>query len=51
MYRPVQPMRHINLHVRRVGSVNGRHPLLFRDYLRAHPLTASDYGQTKVALG
>ena len=50
MYRPGPGTRRINLHVRRAGSPNGRYALLFRDYLRAHPLAAAAYGQAKVAL-
>ncbi|HEX8228975.1 MAG TPA: GrpB family protein [Chloroflexia bacterium] len=50
MYRPVADMRRINLHVRRAGSANGRYALLFRDYMRAHPLAAAAYGQAKLAL-
>ncbi|MGA7729730.1 MAG: GrpB family protein [Chloroflexia bacterium] len=50
MYRPSPGGRPINLHVRRAGSANGRYALLFRDYLRAHPLAAGAYGQAKRAL-
>lgn len=50
MYRPLPGGRSINLHVRRAGSQNGRYALLFRDYLRAHPLAALAYGQAKLAL-
>ena len=50
MYRPSPGGRTINLHVRRAGSANGRYALLFRDYLRAHPLAAGAYGQAKRAL-
>jgi GrpB-like predicted nucleotidyltransferase (UPF0157 family) len=32
--------RRTNLHVRVVGNPNQRYPLLFRDYLRAHPNSA-----------
>jgi len=42
--------RPINLHVRRAGSANGRYALLFRDYLRAHPLASGAYAQVKMAL-
>jgi GrpB-like predicted nucleotidyltransferase (UPF0157 family) len=45
-YQP--PDAHI--HVRRAGSANGRYALLFRDYLRAHPLAAAAYAQAKQAL-
>lgn len=50
MYRPAPGGRSINLHVRRAGSANGRYALLFRDYLRAHPLASEAYGQVKRAL-
>ena len=49
-YRPPADMRPTHLHVRRAGSANGRYPLLFRDYLRAHPLAADAYAQVKQAL-
>ncbi len=42
--------RPINLHVRPVGRPNQRYPLLFRDYLRAHPQAAQTYAQIKQAL-
>src|SRR5262249_55120795 len=38
------------VHVRRTGSPNGRYALLFRAYLRAHPLAAAAYAQVKRAL-
>jgi GrpB-like predicted nucleotidyltransferase (UPF0157 family) len=50
MYRPLPGARPANVHVRRAGSGTGRYALLFRDYLRAHPLAAAAYGQAKVAL-
>lgn len=40
-YRPV------NVHVRVVGQANQRYPLLFRDYLRAHPHSAQAYATLK----
>jgi GrpB-like predicted nucleotidyltransferase (UPF0157 family) len=39
--------RRANVHVRRAGSANERYALLFRDYLRAHPLVAQAYGELK----
>ncbi|MFN8499292.1 MAG: GrpB family protein [Anaerolineae bacterium] len=42
--------RRVNLHVRVAGRANQRYPLLFRDYLRAHPPIAAAYAQTKLAL-
>jgi GrpB-like predicted nucleotidyltransferase (UPF0157 family) len=52
MYRPLPGpgVRPTNVHVRRAGSANGRYALLFRDYLRAHPLASGAYAQAKVAL-
>lgn len=50
MYRPPTEMRPTHLHVRRAGSANGRYALLFRDYLRTHPLAAAAYAQVKLAL-
>ena len=32
--------RRVNVHVRVVGQANQRYPLLFRDFLRAHPHSA-----------
>jgi GrpB-like predicted nucleotidyltransferase (UPF0157 family) len=49
-YRPPPGTRRVNCHVRRAGSANGRYALLFRDYLRAHPLATAAYGQAKQAL-
>jgi GrpB-like predicted nucleotidyltransferase (UPF0157 family) len=39
--------RRVNVHVRVVGQANQRYPLLFRDYLRAHPRSAQAYGTLK----
>jgi GrpB-like predicted nucleotidyltransferase (UPF0157 family) len=36
-----------NIHVRVQGRLNQRYPLLFRDYLRCHPSTASAYEELK----
>ncbi len=49
-YQPPPGNRLTNVHVRRAGSANGRYALLFRDYLRAHPLAAAAYAQAKLAL-
>jgi GrpB-like predicted nucleotidyltransferase (UPF0157 family) len=49
-YQPEGDVRPIHVHVRRAGSANGRYALLFRDYLRAHPLAAAAYAQVKAAL-
>jgi len=42
--------RRINLHVREHGRPNQRYPLLFRDFLIAHPPMAAAYGELKVRL-
>lgn len=42
--------RAVNLHVREAGRPNQRYPLLFRDYLRAHPQSAAAYAALKRAL-
>ena len=39
--------RSVNVHVRVVGQPNQRYPLLFRDYLRAHPPSAQAYATLK----
>ena len=39
-----------NIHVRVVGRPNQRYPLLFRDYLRAHPDAARAYEELKRGL-
>ena len=39
--------RQVNLHVRVIGRANQRYPLLFRDYLRAHPDSAQAYATLK----
>ena len=49
-YQPPSDVRNTHVHVRRAGNPNGRYALLFRDYLRAHPLAAAAYAQAKVAL-
>lgn len=48
--RPPANARAMNLHVRGAGRPNQRYPLLFRDYLRAHPLASAAYAQIKFAL-
>ena len=50
LYTPALDTRPCHVHVRRAGSPNGRYALLFRDYLRAHPLAALAYARAKVAL-
>lgn len=39
--------RRTHTHVRVLGRANQRYPLLFRDYLRAHPATAEAYARLK----
>lgn len=50
VFKPPMSDRPVNLHVRLEGRANQRYPILFRDYLRAHPLIAQAYAQTKMAL-
>ena len=49
-FKPSVPGREVNVHVRLQGRANQRYPILFRDYLRAHPAMAEAYGQVKMAL-
>jgi GrpB-like predicted nucleotidyltransferase (UPF0157 family) len=49
-FRPPAGQRRTNLHVRVAGRPNQRYPLLFRDYLRAHPAAAEAYGLIKQQL-
>lgn len=44
---PPPGRRRTNTHVRVQGRANQRYPLLFRDYLRAHPRTAEAYAELK----
>jgi GrpB-like predicted nucleotidyltransferase (UPF0157 family) len=46
-FRPPPGQRPANLHVRAAGRANQRYPLLFRDYLRAHPRSAAAYAELK----
>jgi GrpB-like predicted nucleotidyltransferase (UPF0157 family) len=46
-FREPDGHRFINTHVRVAGRPNQRYPLLFRDYLRAHPATAEAYARLK----
>ena len=47
---PPDGQRRSNIHVRVQGRPNQRYPLLFRDYLRTHPATASAYAVLKMRL-
>jgi GrpB-like predicted nucleotidyltransferase (UPF0157 family) len=49
-FLPPAEMRPMHLHVRQAGRPNQRYPLLFRDYLRAHPDAAEAYARIKLAL-
>lgn len=42
--------RPCNLHIRKVGTFNQRYPILFRDYLRLHPMARDAYGEIKMQL-
>jgi GrpB-like predicted nucleotidyltransferase (UPF0157 family) len=46
-FRPPAGQRPTNLHVRAADRANQRYPLLFRDYLRAHPRSAAAYAELK----
>ena len=46
-FREPSGSRRVNLHVRVMGQANQRYPLLFRDYLRAHPNSAEAYATLK----
>lgn len=49
-FRPPATQRRSNLHVRIDGRANQRYPLLFRDYLRAHPTARDAYALIKQQL-
>lgn len=46
-FYPPAGQRRTNMHVRIQGRANQRYPLLFRDYLRAHPASAEAYAELK----
>jgi GrpB-like predicted nucleotidyltransferase (UPF0157 family) len=46
-FRAPAGQRRTNTHVRVLGRANQRYPLLFRDYLRAHPRPAEAYARLK----
>ncbi len=46
-YREPPDVRRTHIHVRVMGRSNQRYPLLFRDYLIAHPDTTAAYGILK----
>jgi GrpB-like predicted nucleotidyltransferase (UPF0157 family) len=41
LFHEIPGQRPANIHVRVAGNPNQRYPLLFRDYLRAHPAVAA----------
>lgn len=49
-FRPPANQRPTHLHVRALGRPNQRYPILFRDYLRSHPVAIAAYAQIKLAL-
>jgi GrpB-like predicted nucleotidyltransferase (UPF0157 family) len=49
-FHPPAYQRRTHLHVRLAGRPNQLYPLLFRDYLRAHPATAAAYAALKHTL-
>ena len=49
-FREPPGQRRTHLHVRRAGSFSEQFALLFRDFLRADPPAALDYGRHKLAL-
>ena len=50
MFSPPANQRPTHLHVRALGRPNQRYPLLFRDYLRTHPVASAAYAQIKTNL-
>jgi GrpB-like predicted nucleotidyltransferase (UPF0157 family) len=49
-FRQGEGTRATHIHVRLTGLPNQRYPLLFRDYLRAHPDSAEAYARVKQQL-
>jgi GrpB-like predicted nucleotidyltransferase (UPF0157 family) len=47
LFKPLDGQRRLHIHIRVQGRPNQRYPLLFRDYLRAHPAIASAYALLK----
>jgi GrpB-like predicted nucleotidyltransferase (UPF0157 family) len=47
LFNPPPDRRRANIHMRLQGRHNQRYPLLFRDYLRAHPASAAAYAELK----
>jgi GrpB-like predicted nucleotidyltransferase (UPF0157 family) len=49
-FRPPANQRPMHLHIRALGRPNQRYPILFRDYLRVHPVASAAYAQIKINL-
>lgn len=49
-FRPPANQRPTHLHIRALGRPNQRYPILFRDYLRTHPIASAAYAQIKLNL-
>jgi GrpB-like predicted nucleotidyltransferase (UPF0157 family) len=49
-FRPPTSQRPTNLHIRAQGRPNQRYPILFRDYLRVHPVACAAYALIKINL-
>jgi Uncharacterized conserved protein len=49
-FRPPVHQRPTHLHIRALGRPNQRYPILFRDYLRAHPVASAAYALIKMNL-
>jgi GrpB-like predicted nucleotidyltransferase (UPF0157 family) len=49
-FRPPADLRPTHMHVRILGHANQRYALLFRDYLRNHPMAAGGYANLKQVL-
>lgn len=49
-FRPPASLRPMHLHVRAQNRPNQRYPILFRDYLRTHPVASAAYAQIKIHL-
>jgi GrpB-like predicted nucleotidyltransferase (UPF0157 family) len=49
-FQPPEGLRPTHLHVRAYGRANQRYALLFRDYLRTHPVAAGAYAEIKLSL-
>jgi GrpB-like predicted nucleotidyltransferase (UPF0157 family) len=47
LFKNPSDKRRAHIHVRRLGALNQRYALLFRDFLRANPPTAAAYGELK----